>query len=195
MLEAVTGRVPFGPRTSAPDAGGAPVVGGHRWSSSPFARELVPDAAPATLAFTQLRTFVRFVIVGGGNTVVTFAVFHALQPTLAGTPGGTAVAQAAGYAVGTVLSFLLNRRWTFGATGRGRAQLARFVVTQLAALAISALAIQVAVSSGRLTPTVAWVVVTAAITVLNFAVMRTWVFGRGSSDVGRADLHRGRAAP
>ena len=66
---------------------------------------------------------VRFGLVGLANTatsaIVIFAAIH--------LGAGDYLANAAGYAVGLCLSFVLNRGWTFGVTGRVRlSELMRF---------------------------------------------------------------------
>lgn len=68
--------------------------------------------------------FARFVIVGILNTAVGLSVIFAAKAFLglADLP-----ANAAGYAVGLALSFLLNRQWTFGHRGRVSPALLRFL--------------------------------------------------------------------
>jgi len=80
--------------------------------------------------------FVKFAIVGVGNTVVAFAVFHVASvwlglPPLAGN--------ALGWLAGFVNSFVWNRAWTFADRGRLPAAhvLPRFAVTTLVAIAVS----------------------------------------------------------
>jgi putative flippase GtrA len=54
--------------------------------------------------------FARFLTVGAVNTLLTVAIFNVLVFLSFPAPA----ANAAGYAVGVVNSFVLNRRWTFG---------------------------------------------------------------------------------
>lgn len=78
----------------------------------------------------EVRQLLRFVVVGVANTAVTLAVIYvARQRGVAVWPASTA-----GYLVGMVQGFLLNRAWTFG--GRAHAlpvgaQAAVFVAANL----------------------------------------------------------------
>ena len=58
----------------------------------------------------------RFLLVGMGNTLVSLAIIAALLAS--GT--GPFTANAAGFACGFAMSFVLNRRFTFGMRGRAR---------------------------------------------------------------------------
>jgi putative flippase GtrA len=61
--------------------------------------------------------FVKFGIVGVTNTLLTLAVYTLLLEVLRLY---CVAASGIAFAVGTVNSFLLNRRWTFGSTGATR---------------------------------------------------------------------------
>jgi putative flippase GtrA len=78
----------------------------------------------------MLRRLVRFVLTGLANSAVGWAViFGGLWAGLDGL-----VANAAGYAVGLIMSFTLNRRYVFGVRGGVSApEIARF----LAAFAVA----------------------------------------------------------
>ncbi len=72
----------------------------------------------------------RFVAVGIANTATTFATVWALRRW---TDASVGVASAAGYAVGMVQGFALNRGWTFAASdGRVGSQAAAFVAVNVA---------------------------------------------------------------
>lgn len=76
-------------------------------------------------------TFVRFLMVGVLNTAVGFGVMFALY-NLAGlhTWGdlGYWISSAANYVVGSVVSYFLNKHFTFRSAERGWRVIARFVV-------------------------------------------------------------------
>src|SRR3546814_3131161 len=75
-------------------------------------------------------TFIRFGLVGLLNTAVGFAVILVAL----GMGAGDYTANAAGYAAGLALSYMLNRSWTFAVTQPvNPSELARF----LAAFAVS----------------------------------------------------------
>lgn len=80
--------------------------------------------------------FARFVIVGAFNTVTGLACLFAAKALLG---WGDLAANAGGYGIGLVISFVLNRAWTFRDRGRVSPAMLRFcgafVVAYLANLA------------------------------------------------------------
>ena len=81
---------------------------------------------------------VRFALVGALNTVVDVALFSALVAGLGLLP---AWANVLSYGSGVLVSFTLNRRWTFrrsgGTPAAVMAELSRFIAVNLAGLLIS----------------------------------------------------------
>lgn len=67
----------------------------------------------------------RYSLVGILNTLVTLLVIYGLK---AGFGAGDYVANAAGYGVGLVMSFTLNRAYTFGHEGAVFGAVVRFLV-------------------------------------------------------------------
>jgi putative flippase GtrA len=82
----------------------------------------------------MLARLLRFGLTGLANSAVGWAViFGGLWAGMSGL-----AANAAGYAVGLVLSFTLNRRFVFGVTGRVRApELLRFLAAFVIAYGIN----------------------------------------------------------
>ena len=68
--------------------------------------------------------FVKFVAVGVFNTTIGLACIFAAKALLG---WGDLAANAAGYAIGLVASFALNRNWTFRDRGRISPALLRFL--------------------------------------------------------------------
>jgi putative flippase GtrA len=66
----------------------------------------------------------RYVVVGLVNTAVGLSIIFALM--LAGV--ADVAANAIGYAVGLCVSFVLNGRWTFGASSLDAGRLLRFLL-------------------------------------------------------------------
>ena len=64
------------------------------------------------------RQFARFLIVGVGNTVLSFIAYRLLLAV--GTP--YVVAAPLAFAVGALNGYILNRRWTFAARDTTRAR-------------------------------------------------------------------------
>jgi putative flippase GtrA len=130
----------------------------------------VPPAADLSAVLQQQA--LRFLAVGAFTAVVDFASYRLLLAfDLPITP-----AKAIGFVIGTTLSYLLNRAWTFGA---GQHAVARFLVlyavTLVANVAVNAAAVAaLADVAGRIT--IAWLVAQAVASALNFLGMRSYVF-------------------
>lgn len=80
----------------------------------------------ATENFTRKTAgqFIKYVIVGGINTLVTLAVIFLLKSVAGANPY---IANAAGYAAGLVNSFLWNRAWVFHSVGKRKREAMRFM--------------------------------------------------------------------
>jgi putative flippase GtrA len=94
------------------------------------------------------RTLFRFVLVGLVNTVTGLAVIYFCKWVLSAPD---VLANVAGYAVGLVVSYMLNARWTFSFHGPLAPTATRFALTMavgyLANLALVTLALNMGVNS------------------------------------------------
>lgn len=63
----------------------------------------------------DLRQFAKFLLVGGGNTLVTLTVILTLKSVFGVNPW---IANAAGYVAGVINSFFWNKLWVFHSHGR-----------------------------------------------------------------------------
>ncbi len=117
-----------------------------------------------------------FAAVGALNTGLHVLVYQVLLT--AGVP--YLVASAAGYAVGLVNSYALNRRFTFGraASARWRPEFLRFVVVNLAALVVNLGILAAVVAGGGLGERLAVVPAIAGSLAVNFAGNKWWTFRR-----------------
>src|SRR5256714_6553332 len=79
------------------------------------------------------RQFVRFVVVGASNTLLSVAAYVALLAV--GVP--YLLAAAAGFAAGATNGYLLNRWWTFSAPRASTRQVAAYLTGQLVGLLIT----------------------------------------------------------
>src|SRR4051812_37550954 len=118
-----------------------------------------------------MRQLLRFAAVGMTNTVVTLSVYAvALRLTVPYLPAG-----AVAYGLGAANGFVLNGVWTFGVRGRPLP----YCAVAGAGLVANALLLRVAV--GMSVPReLAQVAVAAPVTLLTFALSRSWAF---ASDV------------
>ena len=81
--------------------------------------------------------FARFLVVGVGNTVVSFIAYRLLLAV--GTP--YAVAAPLAFAVGALNGYVFNRRWTFAASDTTRARVLYVGFQVLGALSTSLLVV------------------------------------------------------
>jgi putative flippase GtrA len=76
----------------------------------------------------------RFAVVGAANTLVGLVTIFAAKALL---EPGDVVANALGYGVGVLSSFVLNRQWTFQDTGSIGPTMARFLLAFAAAYGLN----------------------------------------------------------
>jgi putative flippase GtrA len=123
------------------------------------------------------RQELRFVVVGGLNTLVglgLFAVFH----LLVGRRAGYLVALLLTYTVGTVFAFAMQRRLVFRVRGKALADLARFTTVQLAALVLNAVLLAFLVEVLALPVLVGQVCALAVVTVTTYFAHLLFSFRR-----------------
>jgi putative flippase GtrA len=118
------------------------------------------------------RQALRFLLVGGLTAVADFSTYRLLlMADVAITP-----AKVAAFVLGTTLSYLLNRAWTFGAGHHAVARfLALYALTLVINVAVNAGAVEILQDvAGRIT--IAWLLAQAVASALNFFGMRSFVF-------------------
>jgi putative flippase GtrA len=134
----------------------------------------------------------RFALVGCTNFVVSFTVFYlsfhylpadvvAAVARLGGSadtahPPAAAVANVLAYLAGMINSFLLNRSWTFRASGSAWPQALRFGAVNLFSLLMSTVASFALVDVLRFPPLVVWVPLTIVVVIVNYLGCKHWAF-------------------
>lgn len=123
----------------------------------------------------DFKKFIKFGVTGGINTLVDFLVYTLLVTFCS---ANLYLAQTAGYACGTLNSYIINRSWTFRSRERFFSrELVRFVAANLITLAISFVTMyflqQWFPSLNRIVLKLPVVCIT---TVVNFVLSRLWVF-------------------
>jgi putative flippase GtrA len=134
----------------------------------------------------------RFALVGCTNFVVSFTAFYLsfnylpadMVAALAGLFGGgapthppqAAVANVIAYLAGMVNSFLLNRNWTFRASGNALPQAVRFAIVSLFSLTMSTLVTFALVDVLGLPSLAVWLPLTAVVVVVNYLGCKHWAF-------------------
>lgn len=123
-----------------------------------------------------LAVIVRFALAGLVNTAVGLSVTLALDIGLHVSP---ALSNAAGYAVGIMVSWLLQRRFVFRSEQSGWATKARWITVIAISFGVNQgvlyLAHQV-LGEAPLARTAAQIVAMGTYTVVQFILMRLWVF-------------------
>lgn len=114
-------------------------------------------------------TLLRFAIVGAITTTVDFVFFT----TLVAATLAPALANIFSYSCGILVSYVLNRSWTFRAK-RSRVQAVKFVVSTVTGLLISTGL--VAALSTILPPIVAKILSVPVVFAWNYLTSRLWVF-------------------
>jgi putative flippase GtrA len=131
-------------------------------------------------------TGARFAVVGLANTAVGFGVIMTLQFGLRAPPH---LANAGGYAVGFVVSFVLNRRFTFADHGRLGPTAVRFAIAALGAFALNQAALSMAtrwLGHGGAAPVIAQGIAAVSYTLASFVLCRAWVFRQSALTLAQA---------
>lgn len=135
---------------------------------------MADDTAVATAralpraAFLQ---FVRYVVVGAGNTTVSYVVYRLL---LAGHVPYLLAAPIA-FLAGAVNGYFFNRRWTFAAADTTRSRVLYFGLTGLGALWTTVL-VSIIVEVAGVDRVWAYLVAVPPVTVTMFLANRFWTF-------------------
>jgi putative flippase GtrA len=116
--------------------------------------------------------WLRFLLVGVSNTVVFAAAY--LVSTRAGVH--YVAASTLAFVLGTLNSYVLNRRWTFRSHRPRAPELARFLCAQTAGVVASLILLSALVEVGRFHHLAAQAVAFPIASVITFALSRQWAF-------------------
>jgi putative flippase GtrA len=137
-----------------------------------------PDAGASRAA--QLRREVgyvlRFLVVGVMNTMVGLGTIYACKYFLG---LGDVPANAVGYTLGLINSFLWNRRWTFAQAGRTHVTILRFALVFLVAYGANLITMMVLRGPMGIDAYIAHALATAPYTVIFYVGSRYFVFESG----------------
>jgi putative flippase GtrA len=115
--------------------------------------------------------FTRFLVVGVGNTIVSFVVYRLLLAL--GTP--YVIAAALGFSAGAVNGYVFNRRWTFGARDSARARVL-YVAVQATGAGLTSLLVLLFVRVAGAGRVGAYLAAIPPVTVCMFVANRLWTF-------------------
>ena len=118
-------------------------------------------------------TFMRFAAVGATTTAIDVALFSALTISAGLHP---VAANVISYTTAFIVSFVLNRTWTFGLSSNSMVErhAVRFAITNIGALAISTLL--VALFALAVPKVAAKALSLPLVFVWNYVLSRRWVF-------------------
>jgi putative flippase GtrA len=122
---------------------------------------------------------VRFLAVGGVNTILGYAIYAVLaQWVFAHVPLGYLLALVISYAISITVAFVLYRRFVFVVKGNVLIDFARFVSVYAVSILANAAALPVLVEVVRLHPLVAQAIVLVVTTLISFVGHKHFSFRR-----------------
>jgi putative flippase GtrA len=122
---------------------------------------------------------VRFLIVGGFNTLFGFALFVVVE-LLVGQYLGYFVSLYSSYVIAVVVAFLLHRHFTYRVTGTGNVlvDLVRFASVSLVSLAVNTIALPLLVEVVGITPIIAQAFIVVITTLVSYFGHKLFSFRR-----------------
>lgn len=126
----------------------------------------------ATLADTRIRQFLLYAVCGGTGVLLDLCTYTAL--IWLGV--NYQIANAAGYLIGTLASFALNRHFTFQTYDKTLRRLGLFIATALVGYVVSSLLLWILVSYLTWDPLLAKLATLAVVLVLQFSLNRAITF-------------------
>ncbi|MET4450289.1 GtrA family protein [Bradyrhizobium sp. RT3b] len=123
---------------------------------------------------TSVGLALRFGLTGVTTTLLYFVITNAFVLFFAVQP---IVSSIGSYVISVVISYFMQSRFTFGLCDDSFDQVARFVLMSLAGLVVSWCVMALTVSLLQWPYLIGAVGVCVTIPVLNFFLMRGWVFG------------------
>jgi putative flippase GtrA len=124
---------------------------------------------------------VRFLVVGGINTIVGYALFALLQLTVGQTIGYLGSLYGS-YVLAVTLAFVLHRRFTFRVEGTGNrfVDFVRFASVYVVSLAANTVVLPLLVEFARLDPLVAQAISVVVTTVVSYFGHKYFSFRRSA---------------
>ncbi|HJV84295.1 MAG TPA: GtrA family protein [Noviherbaspirillum sp.] len=117
--------------------------------------------------------FIRYIIVGVANTIVGYGIIFGCMYLLGMSPEASNIA---GYAVGLMVSYVLNRNYTFNSTQGRRTEFMRFLVVFAIAYGLNFVALLVLIHQLGVHEGVSQVVAGAVYVVSAFLMNKYYVF-------------------
>lgn len=123
-----------------------------------------------------MRRFIKFCIVGGINTAITFCVYYLLAKIIG---INYLLSSFVGYATGTLNSFILNKKWTFeDKENRVTIQLLEFTFVNLTSFGVNLFMLYTFVETLNIDKVVSQIFAMFFSTVVNYIGSKIIVFRR-----------------
>jgi putative flippase GtrA len=126
-----------------------------------------------------VRQFVKFGIVGASGFIVNLLIFT-LVFRLTPVPEHTRIymlTYSVAFLAGGVSNYVLNRTWTFRATGHALVQGLQFLTVSAMALAVGLIVSKLLLMTGRMhAGHIVWFIATLSGMLVNFFVNKYWTF-------------------
>lgn len=126
------------------------------------------DRSDSPLLVGQLA---RFIVAGCSAVAIDLCVYYLTFPVI-----GHSLAKLVSFASGTVVSFILNKYWTFESSRKSFAEVLAFICLYLMTMGANVLTNKLVLETLPGWFFLAFFVATGLSTVLNFLGMRYWVF-------------------
>ncbi|MFL0269114.1 GtrA family protein [Candidatus Clostridium radicumherbarum] len=116
--------------------------------------------------------FIKFGIVGLGNTLITFIVYFLLVKLQV----YYVTANVIGYIAGIINSFFWNSSWVFKKSSRSFNLLIKFVIVNLITLGITSMILYIGVDRFNLSKYIAQIISTLIGILINYTLNKLWTF-------------------
>lgn len=123
----------------------------------------------------MLRQFLMFAVVGAVGTVAHYAVLIALVQTRAAT---VPIATTCGFAIGALINYVLNYRFTFGSGKRHSEALPKFLLVAVSGAVLNYAVMWLLTREAAVHYLAAQLAATALVLVWNYLLNRGWTFAR-----------------
>lgn len=139
---------------------------------------------------------VRFLIVGGFNTVVGYAIFVVVQLSI-GKHTSYLLSLYVATIIGSIIAFLGHRRFTFQISGRHNViiDFFRFASVNVVALVVNTIALPLLVEFGRLNPIAAQALIVIVTTLISYVGHKYFSFRRRKGAVAEGDDESALTSP
>lgn len=122
-------------------------------------------------------SFVRFLVVGTSNTIISYLAFMLFLMLLEDLAYRAAASQFISYFVGVFWSYFWNRRWTFsGKAEHSHKRFITFLILQSVMAVLSSTSVGLLVDHFQFNPSISWFCVMVVITFLNYFSSKKFVF-------------------